>query len=233
MGDGRHHTQTFGSRQALAEMLADAIAGRLAAAIEERGRASLAVSGGTTPALLFASLSQKPIAWERVDVTLVDERFVPPDSPRSNEALVRRTLLTGPAAAAIFVPLYREAGSVAQALDQSELALSGIAWPLDVAVLGMGADGHTASFFPDAAELGDLLDPGNDGILRSVTAPSAGEPRLTMTLARLAAARFLALHIEGEEKRSVLDRALSGQTHPPIAAVLASAERPVEIFWAP
>ncbi len=232
MPDLPHRMHDFASRQALADTLAAAIADRLAAGIAARGQASLAVSGGTTPALLFAALATTAIDWARVTITLVDERFVEPTSPRSNEGLVRRALLQGPARAATFVPLYRHAPDAADAVRESDAALGALSWPLDVVVLGMGTDGHTASFFPDAPDLARLLDPSAPNILHLVTAPSAGEPRLTLTLPCIASARFIALHIEGAEKRDVLARVLDGAARP-IGAVLKAAARPVEIYWAP
>ena len=221
----------FASRQSLAESLAEQVAATLADAIAARGRALIAVSGGTTPVLFFRALSRAGLDWSRVTVTLVDERFVEPSSERSNEGLVRRTLLQGPAAAARFVPLYRTAPDAPDAFRETADELSGLEWPLDIAVLGMGGDGHTASFFPDAPNLGDLLDPDGGGDLKYVTSPSAVETRLTLSLARLAAARFIALHIEGEAKRKVLASVLEGEKLP-VRAVLEQARRPVEVFWA-
>jgi 6-phosphogluconolactonase len=223
----------FGSRQNLAGALASTVAERLSQAIATQGSASLAVSGGTTPALFFATLSDQDIDWSRVTVTLVDERFVEPSSPRSNEGLVRRTLLTGKAAAAHFIPLYREAASAEDARAHSEQALSTLGLPLDVVVLGMGGDGHTASFFPDATRLAELLDPSNTALIATVEAPSAGETRLTMTLPTIASALYLALHIEGDEKRRVISDVLAGKASPPISAVLSAAQSDVQIYWAP
>jgi 6-phosphogluconolactonase len=233
MPDLPHITHDFASRQALAHALASTVASRLDAALGERGEATLAVSGGTTPGLFFEALSHEDIAWKQVTITLVDERFIEASSPRSNEGLVRRALLRDKAAAARFLPLYRNASDVVEAARQTSAELEILPWPLDVVVLGMGTDGHTASFFPDAPDLADLLDPAESGLLRVVTAPSAGEPRLTLSLPRLASARFIALHVEGAEKRDVLAAALRGATAPPIAAVLAQAEHTVQIYWAP
>jgi len=222
----------FETREALAASLAAETATRLAGAVAARGVATLAVSGGTTPALLFDHLSRQAIDWGKVIVTLVDERFVPPDSPRSNEGLVRRGLLKNRAATARLVPLYRPVGSAEEALRNSTGELETLSWPLDVAILGMGTDGHTASFFPDAANLDALLDPTQTRVLALVEAASAGETRLTLTLPKLTSARFLALHIEGGEKRALIDGVLAGTQTPPVAAVLAAAPRPVEIYWA-
>ena len=223
----------FGLRDELASALAAATAGRLAKAIAERGTALLAVSGGTTPAKFFAALSVETIDWEKVTVTLVDERFVPTASPRSNAALVAANLLQNRAAAASFVPLYHEAEGIEAAAALADGALRKLAWPLDAAVLGMGNDGHTASFFPDASNLAQLLEPAASETVLPVHAPSAGEPRLTLPMARIVAARFLALHIEGAEKRISFEAAMETGATKPIRVVIDASPRPVEVFWAP
>lgn len=223
--------RVFPSPEALAASLADAVADVLADAVARRGAGFLAVSGGSTPGRFFDMLSRRGIDWGRVTVTLVDERFVPEASPRSNAALVRERLLVNEAAAARFAGLYRpEAGCEAAARAAAQ-DLAALPWPLDVAILGMGADGHTASFFPGAENLGTLLDPGNTALVEPVYAPDAGEPRLTLPLARLLEAGFLALHIEGTQKRAVLDAALAPDGALPVGAVFAHATRPVPVYW--
>ncbi|MBX3566414.1 MAG: 6-phosphogluconolactonase [Rhizobiaceae bacterium] len=221
-----------GDRQALAEALARRVAGALAQAVAQRGKGLLAVSGGTTPALFFKTLAEAAIDWSRVTVTLVDERFVPETSPRSNAGLARANLMTGRASAATFVGLYSDAPDVETAAAAASKAVTELGLPLDVAVLGMGGDGHTASFFPDAASLSRLLDPAGREIVAPVHAESGGEPRLTLTLPVLVEARMLALHIEGEAKRTVLDGVLGGDDLP-VGRVLKLSARPVEVYWAP
>lgn len=221
----------FASRGELVQALAARVAGVLGLAVAERGSGLLAVSGGNTPGPFFDELAKKPLDWGSITVTLVDERLVPPGSERSNARLARERLLVGAAGAARFVPLYEESGSPEQAAALAEAALSGLPWPLDAAVLGMGADGHTASFFPGAGNLGALLDANGQARVLPVRAPGAPEPRLTLTLAALAEAGFLALHIDGEEKAAVLDRVIRGTEDLPIGAVLDHAR--VEVFWAP
>jgi 6-phosphogluconolactonase len=233
LNSASYNWNAFSGRPELAAALAGRVADRLSKAIAERGKALLAVSGGTTPAKFFAALSAAPIAWDKVIVTLVDERFVPASSPRSNAGLVAANLLQNTAKAARFVPLYHEAVGIEDAAASDDAALRSLPWPLDVVVLGMGPDGHTASFFPDADDLAKLLDPSSDRIVLPVHAASAGEPRLTLSLARIVDAGFIALHIEGEDKRTAFDSAVAPGPRKPIRAVLDAAAKPAEVFWAP
>ena len=108
-------------------------------------------------------------------------------------------------------------------------------WPLDVVVLGMGTDGHTASFFPGGDRLKDAIDPKASDSVLPMQADGAGEPRLTLTLPPITDAGFLALHIEGDEKSRVLDAAMAGEDRyeMPVRAVLKQKQSPVHVFWAP
>ncbi|RLP22952.1 6-phosphogluconolactonase [Mesorhizobium sp. YM1C-6-2] len=221
----------FPSRAELAKTLAATIAAKLSDAIARRGVGFIAVSGGSTPALLFAELSSAAIDWKKVIVTLIDERLVPPDQPRSNARLVADRLLQGPAAAATFAPLYHGTDDGDEAAARARAELAGLPWPLDVAVLGMGPDGHTASFFPDAPDVAQLLAADAAKLVLPVESVTAQEHRLTLTLGKIVEAGFLALHIEGPDKRQVLDRALGGEKLP-IRAAIEASPRPVEIFWA-
>ncbi|WP_029351808.1 6-phosphogluconolactonase [Bosea sp. 117] len=224
----------FDDGLALAEGLAGFVAVALEARLARDGYASLAVSGGRTPVRFLNALAQKPLDWGKVGITLVDERWVRETSDRSNAALVRAHLLTGPAAAARFVPLANDAPTPEDGLFAVNEALEELSWPLACAVLGMGDDGHTASFFPGGDRLADALDPAASLGLIPMRAPGAGEPRITLTLPVLLAADALALHIEGAGKRTVLDAALAGDDvmEMPVRAVLGAA-RPPEIFWCP
>lgn len=226
--------RTFATREHLAADLAEAVAERLRAALRDRDRAVLAVSGGTTPARFFAALSAKPLDWTKVVVTLVDERFVSPASERSNERLVRENLLKGEARLARFVGLWSDASSVEQAAQHAEAGVALLGNRIDVVVLGMGNDGHTASFFPDAPNLDALTDPAQGRRVIAVHAASGGEPRLTLTLPLIVDAGYVALHIEGEGKKNVLEAALT-QSSPrlPVARVVDAAAKPIEIYWAP
>lgn len=232
--DARIHFEAFAERATLAATLAERIAAKLEQDMIRSGRASLAVSGGTTPARLLAALSAQAIRWEHVDITLVDERWVPESSARSNMAMVRAQLSRGHARAARLVPLFTDDATPADALDHVEGLLAQLALPLSVAVLGMGEDGHTASYFSQGDRLVEAIDPMARRRIISINAPAAGEPRITLTLPMLLSAAKLILHIEGEAKRRVFNHALEpGAVEDlPIRAVLHHA-RHLEVVWAP
>ncbi|MBV1781735.1 6-phosphogluconolactonase [Hoeflea sp.] len=225
----------FGSGAELADALARKIADRLALAIAARGHATLAVSGGSTPKAMFAALSREAIDWARVTVTLVDERMVPPSDERSNQRLVSLHLLQNHAAAARCVPLYSALGDVVAVSALASEAIDTLPLPFDVVVLGMGTDGHTASFFPGGTTLAEVTDPACPNSVMAIEAPGAGEPRLTLTLPRLVEAGLIVLHIEGDDKKAVLARARENgpEADMPVRSVLRHARTPVEIYWAP
>ena len=139
----------FPTRGALADRLAARVKAALEEAIAARGRAILAVSGGSTPVRFFQALSKLELAWEQVTVILVDERMVPASHERSNAKLVRENLLQNHAANAFFVPMFQGAFDEGDAAHQIETVMKRAQLvPADMLILGMGNDGHTASFFP-------------------------------------------------------------------------------------
>lgn len=219
----------------LAEGLAETVAAALSAAVVARGEACIAVSGGSTPKAFFKALSGKVIDWTKVTVTLVDERFVTPDSDRSNEKLVKDNLLINAAAAAVFQPLYYPAATAEEAAAAASKQTANVGCPFDVAILGMGGDGHTASFFPGGSRLAEALDPATPRGVMTMEAEGAGEPRLTFTFSSLQDARLLVLHIEGAAKKDVLAKAEApgDEAEMPIRAVLRRAVSPLQIYWAP
>ncbi|MFN7092282.1 MAG: 6-phosphogluconolactonase [Allorhizobium sp.] len=230
-----HHMKTFETGAALAAGLADAVASALSGAIANKGAATLAVSGGSTPKAFFEALSTRILDWTKVKVTLVDERFVPEDNPRSNHLLVKTHLLKNEASAAEFVPLYRPEATIEEAAKTASGIVPGMTEPFDVAILGMGTDGHTASFFPGGDHLDAALDLSQPRRVMTMEAPGAGEARLTLSFSALHDADLLVVHIEGAEKKAVLDKALAGtdEKDMPIRAVLERARTTPDIYWAP
>lgn len=215
-----------------AEQLAENVADALQEAIESHGRASLVVSGGRSPVAFFQCLSRQELDWSRVVVSLADERWVDPRSTQSNEYLVVNYLLQGRAASAAFIGLYQPADSLEDAALAAEAALERLPQPIDVLVLGMGEDGHTASLFPDSTNLGHALDPECSRRCLPMLAPGVPRERLTMTAPLLLAARHQLLVISGQAKVETLRRALAGNDvrDMPIRAFL---HYPLEIHWHP
>ncbi|VXC76964.1 6-phosphogluconolactonase [Pseudomonas sp. 8Z] len=215
----------------LATALAERVAEALREAIASQGRATLVVSGGRSPVAFFEALSAQPLPWSKVLVSLADERWVPTVHADSNEALVRRHLLQGAAAQAQFLGLYRSAGSLAEAAELTEQALHDLP-PIDVLVLGMGSDGHTASLFPGSPNLEQALQADCPRRCLPMLAPSVPHQRLTLTLAQLKTARLTLLAIEGQDKLRVLAQAAqqADSWRMPISAFLCA---PLEIYWCP
>lgn len=217
----------------LARQLAEQIALTLRQRLEVAPRASLALSGGRTPILLFQALAQQVLDWHRVDIVQVDERWVAPSHPDSNSAQIRQHLLQGKAAGACFYPLYESTPSAASGLRAVCQRLESVSWPLDVVVLGMGDDGHTASLFPGAPELAAAMAEHNDRKLAAITPPQQAHARITLTRSAITSARECILHIQGDDKMTTLTKALAkpdNWAQMPIRAFLRSG---LHIFWSP
>ena len=217
----------YPDREMMMLALADQIASELREAVEAKGRATLSVPGGTTPGPIFDILSGVDLDWSKVAVMLNDERWVGEDSPRSNTRLLRERLLRDRAGDAALVPLYADA---ARPEDRMDALAEGIAahLPIDVLLLGMGVDMHTASLFPGADRLAEALSD-DAPILLPMRAEAAGEPRITLSAPVLRDAMHIHILITGAEKRAAIERA---ETLPveeaPVGAVLANAT----VHWA-
>ncbi len=217
----------------LVENLAREITSRLNAAVNKRGEASLVVPGGSTPGLLFDALSRRDAAWDKVAVTVCDERWAPADPKDSNEHLVRARLLKLRAAGAKFVSMNTKAASAAQGAPAIDAAIAAMRRPFDVTLLGMGADGHVASLFPNAPGLADALNLDAPDLVRAVTAQGArgSSERMTLTLKALIGSRFIALMITGQAKLATYEHACDpgSELELPVRAVLRRA--PVTTYW--
>jgi 6-phosphogluconolactonase len=224
----------FGNGEEIAIGLADWTAERLREAIAARGVALLIVSGGKSPARFFDRLSNVDLDWTRVAITLADERRVADDSPRSNARLVRERLLRNRAEAASFTPLADVRLPEDQELAAASARIANLPMPADVVVLGMGDDGHTASWFPGADGLVEAMDAAARQLVAPIAAPDAPEPRLTLTGRVILRARAIVLEIQGEGKLATFAKALeSGPVEAmPIRAVLRGAPDRLTVFMA-
>lgn len=229
-------THSFTDCKAQAAALAERAADQLRAQLATHGEAALAVSGGSTPKQFFARLAGQKLDWANVHVTLVDERWVPESDSRSNARLVRSLLLQGDAAAAKFVPLYTGDVSPEAGLDRARARIDALPRPFDVVVLGMGDDGHTASFFPGGDHLAEALDLEGTTSVLPMHAPGAGEPRITLSLPTLLQTRALYLLVSGDTKRDLLADArlgLGAAQYYPVRAVLTQTRVPIAVYWCP
>lgn len=225
----------FPDRKSLVEALAGQVGELLGKGIVDNGRASLALSGGSTPVPLFERLSRLDIPWQDVVVTLVDERWVAVTEADSNERLVRSHLLQNRAAAATFIGMKNRAASASEGERECEQQLQNISRPFDVLILGMGGDGHTASLFPWAEKLGAATAMDSDRSCMGLASLTAPHERMSLTLPVILDSRQLYLHIVGQDKKDVLDQAMrNGPVEEmPIRFILKQQSTPLTVYWAP
>lgn len=225
----------FSSLDALDEALADKASKILHAAISQRGRASLVVSGGSTPIGFFQRLSKSDIAWERVSIWLADERWVDSQDSASNEKLVRTHLLQNRAANARFISFTEEHFSQGLSAQHGALALQkkyAGEGDFDLVILGMGQDAHTASLFPEIPQLDEGLDVHSEVHYIGTRAPVAPQERLSMTLARIVKAKRVVVHITGQAKAHVIKDAWLNDNvfSQPVAAFLKQKSVSVNVY---
>ena len=227
--------QTFSDASAWAEACADRLAETLSEALTETGKAVFAGAGGSTPAPIYARLAQAPLDWSRITVTLVDERYVPESSDDSNAVLMKQTLLTGPAAAARFIPLYSPQVTIDRVAAVAAHALAAEGGRIDAALLGMGEDGHICSMFPQNPALKSLLSPALRPTVFGVAAGRDGMPpsleRLSINLPYLMNARRVVLALSGTKKREVFKREAAGDPNTQPIAALIGNNVPLEVLW--
>ena len=226
-------TLSFQSSEALTSAFAEDLVSILNAAIKCRGRASLVVSGGRTPLPLFKQLSETDLEWDKVDITLADERWVDESDEASNTRLVKANLIQNKASRAHFVELKSDYDDANDGVAAAEAAIAKMSQPFDALILGMGEDGHTASLFPCSEQINDGLDMKSGHTCIAVQPTTAPHQRISLTLPALLNSNNIFLHLTGEKKKQVLLNALeqSSEVQKPITAVVNRA--PVTLMWAP
>lgn len=225
---------SFIERSALDSALAAKVADLLVKGIAENGSASIAVSGGSTPKGFFLALSQKSLDWDKVTITLADERWVDGASDASNSTLVKQNLLINNASKANFFEIKLPGDLTSEAIDQLNSAAQEKLLPLDVLILGMGEDGHTASIFPCSDQINEALDLNNTNQFIKVIPQTAPHERISFTYRALIESKQVFLHICGENKKDVLALANNDSDikKMPIRAFLNHSQIETQIYWA-
>ena len=227
----RFELHNFDTSENLVKSLSARIVQDLDTVIKKNGKAVLAVSGGSTPKKLFEYLSKMELEWNRVCVTLVDERWVEPYDRASNQNLVKKYLLKNRAVIARFVPLKNMVVNTKDAELITQNRMKKIA-KLDVVILGMGEDAHTASFFPHATNLEELYT--TDKLCCATEANVEPKERMTLTKNFLLSCDSLLLHIEGEKKKEVFEKATQSEDafEMPIVTMMQQNQVMLEVYHA-
>ncbi|WP_299030267.1 6-phosphogluconolactonase [uncultured Sulfitobacter sp.] len=216
----------YQSRDIQMKSVAAALAEDLRTALAQKGVVTLAVPGGTTPGPVFDALAATDLDWSRVRVLLSDERWVPESDAQSNAALIRERLITGAASVARFTPYYTDGIGIHDAAQDLSVALADML-PIDVLLLGMGADMHTASLFPDGDGLSEALAE-TAPMLLPMRIAGQSVARITLTAPVLRAALSTHLLITGQDKRDAL---VAAQDLPVAQAPVQTVLSVATIHW--
>ena len=226
-------THAFNEQETLIDALSKSILTNLQKCIDKNGKASLLVSGGSTPLPLFEKLRKESFPWEKVTVGLCDERWVNTSDTESNEQFVKVYLLKDEAKKAKFIGMYEDDTDIFMAENVCSKKMKESLYPFDVILLGMGNDAHTASLFPKNIKLKQAYDFNNKNLCIAMEPSTAPHMRMSLTLAAILSAKHLYLHFEGEEKRAVYEEAIKGEDiyEMPIRSVLNQEKKEIEVFY--
>ena len=221
------------------EEMAEAVAGDVGfiveSALDARSAALIAIPGGKTQLAVYAKLAAKKLQWKQVTIIPTDDRLVPVDDELSNVRAIAKTFL--PTGARV-IPITSGAEDYKLAGSAADARLQDLPWPPDLVWLGMGEDGHTASIL-NGPDLQTALDAPKArravGVMPDPMPSEAAVPRVTLTRAAILSARTVLITIAGDKRRELLERAIEdGQSSKlPTGRVLAEAEQPIDIHWAP
>jgi len=229
-----HEETTFLDRRRLFAGLTFDMAEQIKEIVRKRRKAHLALAGGTTPGPLYDALSNLPLPWDKVSVTLTDERWVSPEDPASNEYLIKEQLIRRRATGVTMVPFKTNHARASGGASVTEKRISPL-MPFDICLLGMGPDGHIASLIPGAEGYEAAADPATNKKVAGIHSPgAAGSPeRMTLTVPGILSSRRIILLFMGQEKMNVFTEAREGRGASPLRDLLSQKKVPVHSFWAP
>jgi len=228
----------FSTRDELFSAVAKRCEVQLSQSINNNGKASFIIPGGTTPAPAFKKLANSNLDWEKITVAQSDERWVEADHPQSNQGLTAKTLLIDNASIAGYLPMKNSASSTGEGLKECDASYGQLASPFSLTMLGMGLDGHIASLFPGSKEIEQGLDLSNQDLCIAIDASGcevAGDypKRMSLTMSAILTSELILLLVTGKEKLEVIQTALINNQPlvQPVAAILNQTNVPVEIYW--
>jgi len=223
----------FKTREEASLAAAKCIATALTRRLDCLANTSLVVTGGSSPLACYKALAGTELTWDRVNVLLSDERWIPPTHDDSNERMVRSSLLTQYASAAIFHPLYVDGANVAERCESFTDELRRLPIPFACSILGMGEDGHIASLFPDADNFEEGIDADGKSLCVPIKTAASPHRRISLTLAVLLQSDEIVLLFFGDTKHTVYEQAKLAATANPVSKLLHQDRAPVHAFWAP
>lgn len=223
--------ENFSTRDEMVIKATQQISSAISSAVSSKGFASLMLSGGSSPKPVYEALTQMDLPWDKVTIGLVDDRWIDRGQPGSNETFLDDTLFKGKAKAATFIGLKTSAPNPSEGVKGAEKKIRSFAQPFDLCVMGMGLDGHTASWFPNSKGLKEALDIHNPNTVIAIDAkgcPVAGEhpERITLTLSAVMASKQIILMIPGAGKSNVFKESAHKSVHDaPVKALRAAGKR--------
>ena len=222
----------FTDKAELELILAKEISQKLEQEIKNKGKATLLVSGGSTPKKLYEILSHSEIDWNNVSIGLIDERFVATDTDESNELLIKNTLLKNKAADAKFIGLVFNINDYEENLNIAISKNKVFYKSITCSILGMGLDGHTASLFPNSEEVYTDDSIYGDKMIINTRATSEPSNRISYTKAKILSSKHLFLYFNGKEKLDVYNSAKENNNASikPISAFIHQNLKTLNVF---
>lgn len=236
MATSGHNYHIAGNAEQYVSEATDAIRVRLEDALLARGKASLLVSGGSSPKPVYQALSQEALDWKNIIVSLVDERWVPEGADGSNASFIKETLLQNKAAEATFFPLVNDSPTAKDGVpDMAESFSQNFPDPVDICIMGMGTDGHTASWFPGSKTLDQALEieRAESLVWQDASGQDGGggfDDRITVSLPIVMRARDVFLLIPGPAKKAVWEDSAEKDIHEAPVTTLRAAEARLHVY---
>jgi len=223
----------YDNREQLLADLLEKVTDILGSAVSKKGKASMLLSGGTTPGALYQRMSEVDLPWENIWFGPTDERWVDPAHEASNEKLVRETLCKNKAAHTHYIGHKTNFPDPVAGLAATMEQIKALPEPYDIVLLGMGSDGHVASLFPTSKDTPAALDSENKNSCHPIHRGAGEVPRMTMTLNQLLKADKVFILFYGVEKLAVFEEALKEKTEAlPVSYILHQDKVPVTLYWA-